>query len=340
MKKKLSIIIPIYKCENYLSQCIESVLKQSFSDFELILVDDGSPDGCGIICDSFAEKDNRIFVIHKENEGSVLARKAGFEVSKGEYVSFLDSDDWIEEDFYKLIFEKNNNVEMFCCGFTSEYENNFSKKEINSINSGYYSGEKLKIVLCKSLFDGVFFQNGIFPALWCKVIKRELVESVIFSVNPLIKMGDDAAITYPILANVKTIYIDNDNVMYHYRRQKNSLSTSYDCKYFYRLELLYNRFNELLCDNEIWGSQKSYYFAFLITIGFFSEFYAFTHRKIKKFNNIFEKEWVRQVFNGLDEIKLTKDTLFLKKLIKKNKTKFVLFDTMLYIIKGKFDFEK
>jgi len=92
MSPKISIIVPVYKVEPYLRKCIDSILAQTFTDFELILVDDGSPDGCGKICDEYAKKDNRILVIHKSNGGLSSARNAGLEIAKGEYIGFVDSD--------------------------------------------------------------------------------------------------------------------------------------------------------------------------------------------------------------------------------------------------------
>lgn len=95
---EISIIVPIYKVERYLKRCVDSILNQTFTDFELILVDDGSPDNCGRICDEYAEKDNRIYVIHKENGGLSDARNAGLDYATGQYIIFVDSDDFVEPD--------------------------------------------------------------------------------------------------------------------------------------------------------------------------------------------------------------------------------------------------
>lgn len=95
MNEKISIIIPVYQVQEYLPKCIESVLRQTYRNLEIILVDDGSPDQCGTICDSYAKKDARICVIHKKNEGVALARNTGMEHATGQYISFIDSDDWI-----------------------------------------------------------------------------------------------------------------------------------------------------------------------------------------------------------------------------------------------------
>ena len=100
---EISIIVPVYKVEKYLKKCVDSILAQTFSDFELILVDDGSPDNSGRICDDYAKKDARVRVVHKQNGGLSSARNAGIEVAKGKYLGFVDSDDYIAEDMYELL---------------------------------------------------------------------------------------------------------------------------------------------------------------------------------------------------------------------------------------------
>ena len=96
---KVSAIVPVYNVEKYIYRCVDSILNQTFSDFELILVDDGSPDNCPQICDEYAKKDSRIKVIHKENGGLSSARNAGLDIASGEWISFIDSDDWIHKDY-------------------------------------------------------------------------------------------------------------------------------------------------------------------------------------------------------------------------------------------------
>ena len=103
---KLSVIVPVYNTEKYLRECIDSILAQTFTDFELILVDDGSTDGSGIICDEYADKDPRVQVIHQQNGGATVARRSGVRIARGEYVTFVDSDDWIDSDFYAPMIEK------------------------------------------------------------------------------------------------------------------------------------------------------------------------------------------------------------------------------------------
>lgn len=166
---RFSIIVPIYRVEKYLSQCVDSVICQSYSDFELILVDDGSPDSCPLICDEYALADNRIKVIHKPNGGLSDARNAGLEVASGDYVIFLDSDDWWENsralEIISDVIDKNG-AEIILFGIEKF---NMSTREFFDIRIPSFSG-------AISGLDSVI--SGIYRACACdKVVKRELIES-------------------------------------------------------------------------------------------------------------------------------------------------------------------
>lgn len=115
---EISIIVPVYKVEPYLRKCIDSILAQTFTDFELILIDDGSPDNCGVICDEYAAKDNRVVVVHQENAGVSAARNAGLNIARGSYIGFVDSDDWIEPEMYETMLRtaKESKADVVMCG--------------------------------------------------------------------------------------------------------------------------------------------------------------------------------------------------------------------------------
>jgi glycosyltransferase involved in cell wall biosynthesis len=134
---EISIIVPVYDVEKYLKKCVDSILNQTFKDFELILVDDGSPDNSGAICDQYAEKDSRVRVIHKENGGLSDARNAGIEVARGKYLGFVDSDDFVNEDMYKQLYTSiiENNADLSICGIFDLYE---GKTPIKKTEKNYY----------------------------------------------------------------------------------------------------------------------------------------------------------------------------------------------------------
>ena len=115
---KISVIVPVYRVEKYLGRCVNSLLGQTLSDIEIILVDDGSPDGCPALCDEFAKKDGRIKVLHKENEGLGLARNSGMSLAVGEYIAFVDSDDYVKSEMYRTLYEaaQRENADIAMCG--------------------------------------------------------------------------------------------------------------------------------------------------------------------------------------------------------------------------------
>ena len=126
MEDLISVVVPIYNVENYIKKCVDSILSQTYKNLEIILVDDGSPDRCGEICDKWTKKDNRIKVIHKENGGLSDARNSGIEIAKGDYLSFIDSDDYVNKDFikilYNLLIEDKNLRKKLSCNLKKENE--------------------------------------------------------------------------------------------------------------------------------------------------------------------------------------------------------------------------
>ena len=141
---ELSIIVPVYKVEKYLPRCIDSILAQTFGDFELVLIDDGSPDGCGRICDEYARKDKRIVVIHQKNMGVSAARNAGLDIAHGRYIGFVDSDDWIEPQMYEVMMDaiRENGADMAVCGVR-------------------YADEDGKFTRADRLSEGVYTRAGL-----------------------------------------------------------------------------------------------------------------------------------------------------------------------------------
>lgn len=220
----ISIIVPIFNVEQYIEQCIESICHQTYKDLEIILVDDGSYDNSGKICDLYQMKDPRIKVLHKKNGGLVSARKAGLQLANGAYIAYVDGDDWIESNMYErllhCLLEFDTDVAM--CG---RYEDTgtYSKAVFHGIEEGKYDKKSLiKRIYPKMIVNEAFFKWGIFPGLWDKLFKRECIEPFQMEVDERIQMGEDAICTYPCLLNVESIYILHE-CLYHYRQTTNSM---------------------------------------------------------------------------------------------------------------------
>lgn len=237
----ISIIVPIYMIERYIGLCIESIIKQTYKNLEIILVDDGSKDRCSEICDLYAMKDSRIKVIHKANGGLVSARKAGLQQSNGEYVSYVDGDDWIEQGFIESLctIALTSNADVVCAGFTRDL---FSKSEsfTNAISSGVYGGEDLRMIYEDMISFGKYYCPGITTYVWNKLFKREILIKAQSNVDNRITIGEDASVTYPALYESKIIAVC-DGVLYHYRQRENSMlkqnaSYSHEAQ---KLKLLY-----------------------------------------------------------------------------------------------------
>jgi len=211
---KLSIIVPVYKVELYLRRCIDSILEQTFTDFELILVDDGSPDNCPTICDEYAKIDSRIIVIHKENEGLSAARNAGLDIAKGEYIGFVDSDDFVHSTMYETLYQTATDyeVDIVQCEFMRVYEND---TEIISELSGTHH---------ISLYDSSellhdFFPNHVWRLLgyvWRRIYKRGLFDSIRFPVG---RYFEDTSITLSLLEASTSIALIDIPLYYYYIRQ-------------------------------------------------------------------------------------------------------------------------
>lgn len=212
---KISIIVPVYKVEKYLRKCIDSILSQTFEDFELILVDDGSPDKCGEICDEYARKDARIRVIHKENGGLSDARNKGIDEAKGEYIGFVDSDDYIADDMYETLYEDiiKGDAEVSVCGVYNCYNNVVKVECGHEYHAVVDNKEAVRMVL-----EGKFFS---VPA--CnKLYKKSCFNNIKF---PKGKTSEDAFIVPTILSYCKKVSV-NTLPKYYYVHREDSITSA------------------------------------------------------------------------------------------------------------------
>lgn len=221
---EVSVIVPVFNTEKYLPQCIESVLKQSVKNIEIILVDDGSTDSSGTICDKYAKKYDCVQVLHKKNGGHTSARKAGLRLAKSEYVMWIDSDDWIEADFIENIKKIADCTQADIVTSNLYFEIGGDSKIVrNFFAEGLYSRDDL---LPNMIYSGEFFEYGMQPHLCTKLIKKNILEKVFPQVDEEIVVGEDAAITYASILNADTVYI-SELCSYHYIQHPGSVTKSY-----------------------------------------------------------------------------------------------------------------
>lgn len=235
-----SVIVPVYNVEEYLPACIESVLSQTFSDFELILVDDGSPDRCGEICESFKERDNRIKVVHKPNGGLASARKAGIQIAKGDYVFNLDSDDLIENDTLEYAYNKitDTNCEILTFSYRWVQDGKTVNITNDCIDEGLYERPDIKkyiypkILMDKNMEHISYYLSG-------KAVKRELLTPHQLNVSDKISLGEDLCCVIPCYLNAKSVYISK-KIAYLYTVRHTSISKAFNSKQIYLVEDIIN----------------------------------------------------------------------------------------------------
>ena len=238
----ISIIVPIYNVEKYLKKCIESIINQTYKNIEIILVDDGSPDNCGIICDEYSQKDKRIIVIHKENGGLSDARNKGIDIAKGDYLTFIDSDDFVNIDYIEKLYNsiKLNNTKLAQCGISKVNENNEIIEKLN-YDENYIktSHEILNELYGKHLIENV--------VVWNKMYAKELFKNIRFAVG---KIHEDEFTTYKLIYYSKNVAIVSDS-LYNYRQNNASImGRKFNIKRLNLLEALEQRIQFFWDKNE------------------------------------------------------------------------------------------
>ena len=229
LNELISVIVTIYQVGSYLEKCIEGILDQTYTNLEIILVNDGSTDCCPDICDKYKAKDNRIKVIHKPNGGLVSARKTGLLASTGKLIGYVDGDDWIEPDFYKCLFEAQHesNADIVADGFCRDIQD-LSERITNSIEVGTYRGERLKNeVYPKMLCTGFDSSFGIYSYVWNKLFRKEVLFESQMNVDERIVTGEDVACTYPALLKAESLCVI-EKCHYHYVQRAGSMLKTID----------------------------------------------------------------------------------------------------------------
>lgn len=215
MEELVSVIVPVYKVEKYLDKCISSIVNQTYKNLEIILVDDGSPDNCPQICDEWVKKDTRIKVIHKPNGGLSSARNTGLDICKGEYICFVDSDDWIEPNYVHELYTTlhQNNADMSICGISNINEQGKEIRHITPIAKSYYSNdEKFNLIAEKSIMVVI---------AWNKMYKKKIWKNLRY---PLNKINEDEFVLFDLINNTENGISVTFQNLYNYLNRSNSIT--------------------------------------------------------------------------------------------------------------------
>lgn len=240
---KLSVIVPVYNTKKYLNQCIDSIIGQSYKDIEIIIVDDGSTDGAGTICDSYKEADSRIKVIHQKNKGLLSARLTGVINAEGEYIGFVDSDDWIAGDMYELLMStaENADCDIVSMGYTIVNNKELREEDDATLFGIFEKGKNMDFLLSNMMYDTKNETRGVHPSLCCKIFAKDLISASITKADTNISLGEDAAIFYPCCLNAERICILKA-YKYYYRSRSASICRSFGVDTFEKI----NYFNQYM----------------------------------------------------------------------------------------------
>ena len=253
---KISVIIPVYNTAKYMDECLESVLTQTFKEFEVILVDDGSTDGLSPAkCDEYAAKDNRIIAVHKPNGGLISAWTEGVKRACADYLCFLDSDDWVDTDMLEKLYALTNpsfsDSEIISGNYIVE-KNNERRKETQGLTPGVYTGDSLDKIKENILGNEV---RPITMSRCMKLTSRKLLLDNIKYCDTSIVMAEDVNIMLPTICDAKRLVIAKDSYFYHYRLVGDSMAHGYNKKLLSNLELNDKTFRAILRDKKISTSE-------------------------------------------------------------------------------------
>lgn len=235
MSSLISVIVPVYKTESYLARCINSIINQTYKNLEIILIDDGSPYQCGMICDEYAARDPRIKVIHQQNAGLSTARNAGLKIASGHYIGFVDSDDWIDADMFEILYKGASTfkAQIAICGFY--YAGGRKHKEVREKDITLYNR--------RDALNNLLRDETVTNHVWNKLFKKELFEGIYF---PDGRNYEDRVVTYKLFEKAERIVFLNSS-KYYYLRRDDSITGAWTVKsQMDKTILMYERYNDLI----------------------------------------------------------------------------------------------
>ena len=246
----VSVIVPVFNVDKLLNKCLDSIAAQTYDDFEVLLIDDGSKDLSGTICDEYASRHGNMHAYHQENGGVVSARNYGTRLAKGRYFTFVDADDWVEPDFLQRFIDnmEKYDADIVITGYCKDTKDK-EKREKNHIEAGVYEGESLIPFYRSMLQYNTSYEFGVQPFLVNKIFKRELFIECSAGLDPQIYEAEDAAIVFPYLLHSQRIVVTED-CPYHYVYRKSSATNERKFNYFENISRLFLYLNRKFQETE------------------------------------------------------------------------------------------
>ena len=277
----ISVIVPVYKVEDYLEKCIQSIINQTYNNLQIILVDDGSPDNCGKICDVYAKKDKRIEVVHKNNGGLSDARNVGINKAKGEYIAFVDSDDYIEKSMYKDMYNlmKKRKADVCICNFYNVEGNN---KILKNPNKGIQEYDKI------SILKEILLDTKVQSYAWNKLYKKEVFNNIKYPVG---KKYEDIGTTFYILEKCNKIIVTGKPEYYYLNRKDSIVNNVNEQTIIDYIELIIKRYDYIEKNLKELDKYNKYYLAKTLITAYYDikSLKDIKSETQKLFDNLYEK---------------------------------------------------
>ena len=296
---QISIIIPIYNTERYLSDCLDSVINQTIQDIEIICVNDGSTDNSAQIIEEYALKDNRIKVLHKENGGQTSSRRAGLELATGEYIGFVDSDDWIDSDMYEkmLSIAEQYQTDIVSSGYY--IEGNYTTRHLDSVEPGFYTASNIQKLRNNTIYNLQNREIGLRGSMCCKLFKRDILQETIKMVPESIFNSEDkmCIVTYILYCN--SAYVMPE-AFYHWVIHQGSMSRRADENYLVNVNEVYKYLISLYSHknfSEQMRIQAEIYIMELLVLGMNNRL-GFTHTNVFRV----DPSWIDSIPQGSEII--------------------------------------
>ena len=342
---KLSVIVPVYNVEKYLAQCLTSIVDQTYRDLEIIIVDDGSTDNSLQICEGFAANDSRISVIHQINGGVSVARNTGIEVATGDYLTFVDSDDWLDNEMYEKMVEqikKSPGLDIVMCDSTL-FTKNFEIKSTDFIRKGHYSKPQIVSELYPVLL--VTEDLGKIPIISaCTIlIKRDILVSHLIRFDQDLRYGEDYLFMPEVMIHTHSFYYLKGTHYYHYRQYEGSRSKKLQPDWWLNFLDLNKKLKDLLADSTEFDFTRQLklqliHSALFLTGAIYNNKDLHTDKKVYLLRKLFNEPELKAAFSNLD---FNKQSLALKLVLYLTKRKmalsYLMYRNMVDKIKIKFE---